>query len=267
MSKKKIIISVVSIITLLSLVLVIVPSIAKYVKEQGNQSKLDSEKFYFTSNYLVSDEIPEYEIFGNSVTFEIRNYMDNLRINDNDINFVVETTDGVVSITSGTLLKDNKNKTEISLTYAFQGDETQKEINISVIGTGQYTKTLKAKFIFIKPVQLIKYYIEDSSGSNYAVLYISSAQTDMIAYLTWDTDKLIIDETNDYVYGNITYDGETHTGSVTTKTIAANTTAKIVFFKKNLSDDYSCSVTSTSDGSIIVHSNIHYYINNERRKK
>ena len=89
----------------------------------------------------------------------------------------------------------------------------------------------------------------------------------MIAYLTWDTDKLIIDETNDYVYGNITYDGETHTGSVTTKTIAANTTAKIVFFKKNLSYDYSCSVTSTSDGSIIVHSNIHYYINNERRKK
>lgn len=252
MPKKKIIISVVVIVLVLSLIVVIVPSIAKYVKEQGSQSKLDSKEFYFTSNYLDSEEIIVYEIFGNSVTFEIRNYIDNLRINDNDINFVVDSSDGVVSISNGVLTKDNKNKVEISLTYNFLEDETQKEITVSVIGSAQYTKTLKAKFVFIKPVQLIKYYIEDSSGRNYAVLYVSSAQTDMTANLTWDTDKLIIDDTNDYVYGSVSYDAETHTGRVTTKTIAANTTAKIVFFKTNLSDDYTCSVTTTSDGTITV---------------
>lgn len=255
MNKKNKSITIVSItlgITLLiALEIIIVPTIAKFIKEQGNQSKIDSDNFYFTSDYLGFDEIPVYEIFGNSVTFEIRNYADSLRVNDTNIDYTVVITEGTVNKSFGTLLKDSQDSSKITLSYAF-GEEEQKEIMVSVIGTGKYVKTLKAKFIFIKPIQMIKYRIEDSIGSNYMTLYISSAQTDMIANLSWDMDKLIIDETNDYVFDNVSYDALEHIGTVTTKAIAANTTAKIIFFKKNLTEDYSCGETVSSDGTIKI---------------
>ena len=64
MNKKNKSITIVSItlgITLLiALEIIIVPTIAKFIKEQGNQSKIDSDNFYFTSDYLGFDEIPVY---------------------------------------------------------------------------------------------------------------------------------------------------------------------------------------------------------------
>lgn len=251
MNKKRITIIIIGTILLIALGTIIVPTVAKYIKEQGKQSELESGNFYFTSDYLDAGEMPTYEIFGNSVTFEIRNYVDSLRINDTNIDYTVSTTEGIISNSSGTLEKSSQNISKITLSYLF-GEEEQKEIIVSVIGTGKYTKTLKAKFIFIKPIQLIKYYIEDSIGSNYLVVYISSAQTDMIAELSWNTDQLIIDETNDYVFGNVSYDVLEHIGTVTTKTIAANTTAKIIFFKKNVNEDYSCGISVVNDGKINI---------------
>ena len=69
----------------------------------------------------------------------------------------------------------------------------------------------------------------------------------MTADLSWNTDELLIDETNDYVFGN---DSLLHTGTATTKSIVAGTKAKIVFFKKNISEDYTRVMTESEDGTI-----------------
>ena len=252
MKKKKITVAVISVVLALTSILCFVPSLAKYITTQGKQSELVSDHFYFSSDYLRSDDTPEYEIYGSSVTFELRNYADSLRINETDIAYTATSTDGTISPSTGTLTGGALRSSNATLSYSFSGDEQRKEITVSVTGTGGYTETLQAKFIFIRPTGGLKYYIEDSVGSNYAVLYIYTADADMAAELSWNTDELLIDETNDYVFGRVTNDLLLHTGSATTKNIVVGTTAKIVFFKKNISEDYTRAVTASYDRTINV---------------
>ena len=87
MKKKKITVTVISAVSALVIILCLAPSIAKYIMTQNRQSKLDSDHFYFSSDYLKPDETPVYEIFGSSVTFELRNYADSIRINGTDITY------------------------------------------------------------------------------------------------------------------------------------------------------------------------------------
>ena len=77
-------------------------------------------------------------------------------------------------------------------------------------------------------------------------------EADTAAVLSWNTDKLLIDETNDYVFGRVTNDSSLHTGSAATRNIVAGAIAKIVFFKKNLSEDYTRVMTESEDGTIDI---------------
>ena len=103
MKKKKITVAVISAISALILMLGIVPSLAKYVKEHGKQSKVVSDNFYFTSDYLSESAIPEHKIYGDSVAFEIRNFIDSLRTNVANIEYTVSASDGTLSSNGGTL--------------------------------------------------------------------------------------------------------------------------------------------------------------------
>ena len=250
MKKKKITVAVISAVSVLTIMLCFAPSFAKYITTQGRQSELDSDHFYFSSDYLRSDDTPVYEILGNSITFELRNYVDSLRINGTDITYEATSPAGTISTSTGTLKGGTGRSANVTLSYSFSDDEQQKEIFVSVTGTGDYTETLQATFIFIKPTSNLKYEIKDSVGNNYAELYIYAANADMTADLSWNTDELLIDETNDYVFGRVTNDSLLHTGTATTKSIVAGTKAKIVFFKKNISEDYTRVMTETEDGTI-----------------
>ncbi len=250
MKRRIITIVLISVSLALAAALCIVPALARYITSQGMQSELDSDSFYFTSDYLRPDEVPVYKILGNSITFEVRNYADSLRINGTDITYTVASSAGTLSASAGTLTKGVQSSAGLTLTYSFPDGEPQKEITVSVIGTGDYTETLQAKFVFIKPTSNLKYEIKDSVGSNYAELYIYSADADMTADLLWNNDELLIDETNDYVFGSVTNDLLLHTGSATTKTIVTGTVAKIVFLKKNVSEDYTQLITVSDDGTI-----------------
>lgn len=244
--RKRIVIAVVSALLLVMLLLCIVPSIAKYTASKGQQSEIYSENFYFTSDYLKENETPVYEIFGNSVTFKVRNYIDSLRINQSDISYTVSADGGAVDILNGSLAGAVPSSKDITLTYAFAEDELQKEITVSVTGTGDYTQTLKAKFILIKPGSLT-YQIKDQANRDYAELYIYTGNTAPNVTINWDKTKLLIDETNDYVFGKLNSDKN----SVTVIDIPADTTVKIVFFKNDITQDYTYSITKL-DGNINI---------------
>ena len=73
--KKRRDIAVVSLLLAVALLFCIIPSVAKYIIRKGQQSELTSENFYFSSNFLKPDNNPPvYEIYGDSVSFEVRNY-------------------------------------------------------------------------------------------------------------------------------------------------------------------------------------------------
>ena len=241
MKKKKITVAVISAISALILMLGIVPSLAKYVTEQGKQSTVVSDNFYFTSDYLSeSTMIPEHKIYGDSVSFEIRNYIDSSRVNASDIVYTVTATDGTLSSNGGTLIGGTEKCAKITLTYS--GEE--KEITVTVTSSSPYVKELKAKFIFAESV--MRYEITDSVGSYYAELYIHTANEEKTVTVNWDKAVLLIDETNDFVFGNLT--AEKNSASVS---IPAHTTVKIAFFKTDITKDYSYALTKF-DGTITM---------------
>ena len=243
MKKKKITVAVISAISALILMLGIVPSLAKYVTEQGKQSKVVSDNFYFTSDYLSESAIPEYKICGDSVSFEIRNYIDSLRTNVEAIEYTVSASDGgTLSSNGGTLIGGTENCAKIKLTYS--GEEAEKEITVTVTSSSPYVKELKAKFVFTKPA--LRYEITDSVGSYYAELYIHTANEEKTVTVNWDKAVLLIDETNDFVFGNLT--AEKNSASVS---IPAHTTVKIAFFKNDITKDYSYALTKF-DGTITM---------------
>ena len=246
--KKRKIIAGVSVLLAVALLLFVILSVAKYIIKKGQQSELTSQNFYFSSNFLKSDEVPTYEIYGNTVTFAVRNYIDSFRVNATDINYTVSADSGALDILNGSLEGAASSSANITLSYDFAADELQKEITVSVTGTGKFTKTLSAKFIFIK-YDGLKYEIKDQADRDYAELYIYTGNTASDVTIAWDKAELLIDETNDYIFGNTTLNAEIN--SVTIRDIPADTTVKIVFFKKNIAQDYTCGITK-SDGSINI---------------
>lgn len=245
MKKKKITVAVISAVSVLAIILCFAPSFAKYITTQGRQSKLDSDHFYFSSDYLSEGVLPEYKIYGDSVAFEIRNYMDSFRVNDSDIAYTVSATDGTLTkdgtpTSGGTINGGTKAADTVTLTYS--GEE--KEIIVTVTSSSPYVKELKAKFIFAESV--MRYEITDSVGSYYAELYIHTANEEKTVTVNWDKAVLLIDETNDFVFGNLT--AEKNSASVS---IPAHTTVKIAFFKTDITKDYSYALTKF-DGTITM---------------
>lgn len=237
--KKRIIAVVVSAALLVLSVLCVVPALAKYSTEQGKQSEINSPEFYFTSDYLSESVLPEYKIYGDSVSFEIRNYIDSFRVSKEDITYTVSANVGTLSSNGGTLTAETADSDTVTLTYI--GEE--EEITVTVRSTSPYVKELKAKFIFAESA--MRYEITDSAGSYYAELYIHTADEARTVTVNWDKEVLLIDETNDYVIrGNLT--AENNSASVDID-IPAHTTVKIAFFKNDITKDYSCGETVFDD--------------------
>ena len=101
--KKRRAAAVISVLLVAALSLLMIPTFAKYIVKKGEQSEITSQNFYFSSNFLKSGEVPTYEIYGDSVTFTVRNYIDSLRINGTAIDFTVTADSGTVYISNGRL--------------------------------------------------------------------------------------------------------------------------------------------------------------------
>lgn len=235
MKKKIITVAVISVISAFTLMLSIAPALAKYVTVYGKQSKVVSDNFYFTSDYLSESAIPEYKIYGSNVEFEIKNCIDSLRTNVASIEYTVSADGGTLSSNGGTLTGGTQDCVKIGLTYS--GEEAEKEIIVTVTSSKPYVKELKAKFVFTKPV--LRYEITDSVGSYFAELYIHTANEAKIVTVNWNKAELLIDETNDYVIGNLS--DYKNSASVS---IPAHTTVKIAFFKNDITKNFFCGETA-----------------------
>ena len=258
--KKRKIITGVSFALGLIIVLCVALMLAKYKINLGEQHELTSQNFYFSSNFLKADKVPPvYEIYGNTVTFQVRNYVDDMRKNDSEIIYTAKATAGnlkkadetvINADTELTLAGGAKNSDSITLTYAFADGEEQKEITVTATSTGVYAKTLTATFIFLKPEGLA-YEIKDEVNRNYAEMYIYMGNTAQNVTLSWDEAVLVIDETNDYVFGKVQNKTSPDKSSVEINSITADTTVKIVFFKQDITQDYTCGITK-SNGTITI---------------
>lgn len=212
---------------------------AKYVHQESKMSPLASEKFYFTSDVL-SETGNSYTLADNAteITFELRNYADDLRWSDSALSYnysVTDTTNKEVAKGNGTITYNNSQKSAVTITISKLSAGTY---TITASSERPYKKTLTGTFTIPEESTEISYSINDNTGSPYALLTVSTQNYDGNISINWP-EGVIPDSTQDAFAKISTYEnGNYKSGSVTVKMqkYFSNTYR---FFKVNSSNQYS----------------------------
>lgn len=115
-----------------------------YVHKNRTDGYVKASNFYFDSDILVEGgKTYTLNVNTKEITFELRNYADELRCSENDISYTITTTAGTLSKVSGILTKNERNKDEIILSNLENG----KTYTVTATANCGYTKTISATFI------------------------------------------------------------------------------------------------------------------------
>lgn len=158
---------------------------AKYMSEDKAAEELVTSKhMYFASDYLTAQGAA-YTISGNSVTVQLRNYPDKLRISELDVAYTVTVKDSkgnavnTVSNTSGTLTAGNQQTVSVTVS----GLERGESYTVTATGENGFSTTLSATFtvqaaeegVFMSMEQtdyyvLLTVWTQDVTGDAYIVV-------------------------------------------------------------------------------------------------
>ena len=261
LNKKKIIICIVILITLITL-----PTFGRYIYNSARDLYLKSHNFSFSSNLLTTtgktykyanwSGVDDYEIDlqlysyenelslftyeGDGLAYSLTCTVDD----DTKATAHIETAAGEATATgyipNTTIVKDIK--IYLKPTENLEEGDTVK-VNVTASTTVPYKKTITATFNIKVTGQGVTYSIEDEEASIYATLKLvnTKSETNTIT-LSWNPSKVVIDVTNEY-YERRT--GETSTAvngveyvnSITFDMEAADV-KNIRFYKKDINANY-----------------------------
>ena len=129
---------------------------------------VNSDNFYFESNYL-SEENPTYELNAGttSITFDVRNYEDILRFSSTDIKVSISSDKGTLSKTETNLTGNSVSSDVITLSGLSDGES----YTVTVVGDAGFKKTLTATFkVRTNDVEIYKH--TDTSNPAYVLLTV-----------------------------------------------------------------------------------------------
>lgn len=206
---------------------------AKYAHKQTGEQNATSEEFYFTSDLLTSDGKKTYDlpVGTTSITFELRNYADDLRSTNDTIAYTYTVTDETgskVADGTGSIASGDKKSSSIAISNLSAGTYT-----VTAASTSPYAQTLSAKFTIAPENTELNTKVEDSSGSPYAVLTVSTQEYEGAVTVSWPAG-VIPDQTQDDFKGVSGSDG----GSITKKGVGKYSSYTFRFFKKDASKIY-----------------------------
>lgn len=163
---------------------------AKYAHKESMDKDVKSERFYFTSNYLTENG-KKYTLSSGTkqVDIELYNYADNKRISDSTISYKYTVNGGDEN--QGSIVGKNKFSSTIELTNLSQGT-----YEVVVQATSPYTKTLKGTFEIPEEEDSITYSVDDSQGSPYVILTVSTNDYEGNIQISWP-DGVIPDTTQE----------------------------------------------------------------------
>lgn len=211
---------------------------AKYVSQTSEKKELIAENFYFTSDLLKKDG-KDYTLAANTkeLTFGLRNYQDELRSSNSDIEYqyTVKKEGTEVKSGKGTISKktDSGNENKITIDDLSVGTYT-------IVATAQspFHETLKATFTIPEESNELSYKISDSKQSAYVLLQISTDAYEGNIKIQWP-DGLIPDSTQKVFENTQNLKNENYiAGNVTTQ-IKKYTAYTYRFFKADIDKDYS----------------------------
>lgn len=263
LNKKKIIICIVILITLITL-----PTFGRYIYNSARDLYLKSQNFSFSSNLLTTtgktykyanwSGVDDYELDLQLYSYE--NELSLFTYEGDGLAYTItceveDTTKATVHIgttageaTQAGYIPNTTNVKDIKIylkpTENLAVGDTVK-VNVTASTTVPYKKTITATFNIKVTGQGITYSIEDEATSIYATLKLvnTKSETNTIT-LSWDPSKVVIDVTNEY-YENRdqekdTYqneDGVEYVKSITFDMEPADV-KNIRFYKKDINANY-----------------------------
>ncbi len=228
----------IAIITSVIAVLVIGYSIAKYFSEIESRKKLvESEDFYFTSNYLTEESDNIYTIsnysVGDEIIIDVYNYEDELRYTIADIIYNVSSVElDAEDLTkgefTGTELKVSQIKVTLQNEDFIDGKAT---FTIKATATDPYDSTLAATFnVYQEALPEDAYmYVVDSMNSYVVTTTVTSEGREGIITV-YHPNTLVPDMGDDRILER--------TDSYFTFQAEKNSIYEFILFKENLDDIY-----------------------------
>ena len=261
--------------------------VAKYIREKQSDIVVTSKDFFFTVDLLgdtINDEdlSKSYVLAGGDskeIIFYIQNYFDDYRICDTDVKYKVpmNITSTNSSYDSNSIVLSNQvdvehllnkntkdlDKWTLSIPEGY-GDNTK--IEISIKSSSPYVKEMKLEFSCMTYDKEYSYEVIDEVNSPIAKLIVKTnvdipAKSLIVDFssINSTSNVLQIDVTNPYIIPTLNTnklpDGQTYYKSiVNTIKISAGEAIEIIFYKTDLSKNYSFETISLDsvDGKFIV---------------
>lgn len=211
---------------------------AKYVAQESKKSKPIAENFYFTSD-LLTEEGKNYTLSSgtNKITFQLRNFEDELRSSDSNIEYKYTVTKGDQKVESGTGTITGNGSSGGSSTIIID-KLNAGEYTVTATAASPFTKTLKATFSIPEESTEIEYTIDDKAGSPYVMLHVSTKAYEGKAKISWP-DGLIPDTTQTAFKNTKTENNDKYSSSNITESVTKYSSYTYRFFKKDTAQDYS----------------------------
>lgn len=204
-------------------------TLAKYRKEHAGDKALSAMSFYFESN-LLNGGTTTYNIYSDTISFDLMNYPDMERVSEVDIKYTVTISSsdggslGTGTNTQGTLsCKTNASDTaykQSKSTVTYSGLTQGKHYTVTAKATAPYTKTISASFYIVPGNYNITSSVEDKG--DYVLLTFSTIDYTGNVKITWQ-NGYVPDNSEPIMTSAI---GTSHNTSVT-----SNTTYTIKFYK------------------------------------
>lgn len=196
-------------------------TLAKYSQTTDNDIAITAKSFYFESNLLKnSNEV--YNIYSDTITFDLMNYPDNERLSEVNIAYTVTITSsdggslGTGTNTTGTLTANTPAKATVSYSGLSQG----KHYTITATASESYSKTISASFYIVPGNYNLTSTVENKV--DYVLLTFSTVDYMGNVTITWQ-EGCVPDNSEPIMTSAI---GTSHTTTVT-----SNTTYTIKFYK------------------------------------
>ena len=206
---------------------------AKYVHQETKDAQTTSQAFYFTSDLLTSDGKKSYElpVGTTSITFELRNYADELRsTSESAIAYTYDVSKGGASVKNGlgSIVAGSQQKTAVTVSDLSAGTYT-----VTATSASPYAETLSATFTIAEADASVTPTVADSAGSAYATLTVSTRDYEGSVTVSWPAGEVIPDTTQPMLANAKTSDSSL--------TFQADSFSSYTFrfFKTNISKDYS----------------------------
>lgn len=211
---------------------------AKYVDQKVVSEAPIAEEFYFTSDFL-SENGKDYILASNTqqLTFELRNYEDELRSSASGIQYtyVVTKNNEEISKGSGTIQKKENAGSKESITLK---NLSAGEYTVVATATNPYEKRLKAKFIIPKESEDIDYTVNDSEQNPYVLVQVSTNSYSGNIKINWPAG-LIPDSTQEDLENIKNYENQEYIKGNIKLQVASYSSYTYRFFKKDIGKDYS----------------------------